>query len=94
MSLGSEPNYMDKLKTKNTPAALRQQQETPQVPMVKISTEETEEERKERQAQNAAVAAGLALGTATALIQHALQKDEPIEVDPNDDEGWGFNLSM
>ena len=42
MSLGSEPNYMDKLKTKNTPAALRQQQETPQVPMVQISAEDWE----------------------------------------------------
>ena len=58
------------------------------------STEETEEERKERQAQNAAAAAGLAIGAATALIQHALQKDEPTEIDPHDDEGWGFNLSM
>ena len=58
------------------------------------STEETEEERKERQAQNAAVATGLAIGAATALIQHALQKDEPIDDNPNDDEGWGFNLSM
>ena len=58
------------------------------------STEETEEERKERQAQNAAAAAGLALGAATALIQHALQKDEPIDEDPNDDEGWGYNISM
>lgn len=57
-------------------------------------SEETEEQRKQRQADNAAVAAGLALGAATALIQHALQKDEPIEVDPNDDEGWGVNLSM
>ena len=51
------------------------------------STEETEEERKERQAQNAAAAAGLAIGAATALIQHALQKDEPTEIDPHDDEG-------
>ena len=58
------------------------------------STEETEEERKERQAQNAAVATGLAIGAATALIQHALQKAEPTEIDPHDDEGWGFNLSM
>lgn len=58
------------------------------------STEETEEERKERQAQNAASAAGLAIGAATALIQHALQKDEPTEIDPHDDEGWDFNLSM
>ena len=58
------------------------------------STEETEEERKERQAQNAAAAAGLAIGATAALIQHALQKDEPIDEDPNDDEGWGFNLSM
>ena len=58
------------------------------------STEETEEERKERQAQNAAAAAGLAIGAATALIQHALQKGEPNDEDPNDDEGWGVNLSM
>ena len=58
------------------------------------STEETEEEQKKRQAQNAATVAGLALGATAALIQHALQKDEPIEVDPNDDEGWDFNLSM
>ena len=58
------------------------------------NTEETEEERKERQAQNAATVAGLAIGAATALIQHALQKDEPIDEDPNDDEGWDFNLSM
>jgi len=58
------------------------------------STEETEEERKERQAQNAAAAAGLAIGATAALIQHALQKGEPTEVDPNDDEGWEFNLSM
>ena len=58
------------------------------------STEETEEERKERQAQNAAVATGLAIGAATALIQHALQKDEPIDENHNDDEGWGFNISM
>ena len=42
MSLGSEPNYMDKLKAKNTPAALRQQQETPQVPMVQIRAEDWE----------------------------------------------------
>ena len=42
MSLGSEQNYMDKLKAKNTPAALRQQQETPQVPMVQISAEDWE----------------------------------------------------
>ena len=56
--------------------------------------EETEEQRKERQAQNAAAAAGLAIGAATALIQHSLQKDEPIDENPNDDEGWGFNLSM
>ena len=42
MSLGSEPNYMDKLKAKNTPAALRQQQETTQVPMVQISAEDWE----------------------------------------------------
>ena len=58
------------------------------------SKEETEEERKERQAQNAAAAAGLALGAATALIQQTLQKDGPIDEDPNDDEGWGFNISM
>ena len=58
------------------------------------SNEETEEERKERQAKNAAVAAGLAIGAAVALAQHALQKDEPTDVDPHDDEGWGFNLSM
>ena len=58
------------------------------------STEETEEERKERQAQNAAAAAGLAIGATIALVQHALQKDEPIDEDPNDDEGWGVNLSM
>ena len=58
------------------------------------NNEETEEERKERQAKNTAAAAGLALGAATALIQHALQKDEPIDENPNDDEGWGFNLSM
>ena len=58
------------------------------------STEETEEERKERQAQNAAAAAGLAIGATAVLIQHALQKDEPIDENPNDDEGWGFNLSM
>ena len=56
--------------------------------------EETEEQRKERQAQNAAAAAGLAIGATAALIQRALQKDEPIEVNPNDDEGWGVNLSM
>ena len=42
MSLGSEQNYMDKLKAKNTPVALRQQRETPQVPMVQISTEDWE----------------------------------------------------
>ena len=42
MSLGSEQNYMDKLKAKNTPAALRQQQETTQVPMVQISAEDWE----------------------------------------------------
>ena len=56
--------------------------------------EETEEQRKERQAQNAAAAAGLAIGAAVALTQHALQKDEHIDEDPNDEEGWGFNLSM
>ena len=58
------------------------------------TTEETEEERKELQAQNAATVAGLAIGATAALIQHALQMDEPIDEDPNDDEGWGFNLSM
>ena len=58
------------------------------------NTEETEEERKERQAQNAAVAAGLALGAATALIQHTLQKDETIGEDPCDNKGWNFSLSM
>ena len=58
------------------------------------STEETEKERKERQAQNAAAAAGLAIGATAALIQHALQKGEPNDEDPNDDEGWGVNLSM
>ena len=42
MSLGSEQNYLDKLKAKNTPAALRQQQETLQVPMVQISAEDWE----------------------------------------------------
>ena len=56
--------------------------------------EETEEQRKERQAQNAAVAAGLAIGATAALIQHALQKDQPVDEDPNDGEDWGFNLSM
>ena len=56
--------------------------------------EETEEQRKERQAQNAAAAAGFAIGATAALIQHASQKNEPIDEDPNDDEGWGFNLSM
>lgn len=58
------------------------------------SAEETEEERKERQAQNAAAAAGLAIGATAALIQQAMQKDDPIDEEPNDDEGWGFNLSM
>ena len=52
------------------------------------------ENGEERQAQNAAVAAGLAIGAATALIQHALQKDEPTEIDPHDDEGWGYDISM
>ena len=56
--------------------------------------EETEEQRKKRQADNAATAAGLAIGAAVALAQHASQKNEPIDEDPNDDEGWGFNLSM
>ena len=41
MSLGSEQNYMDKLKAKNMPAALRSQ-ETPPVPMVQISAEDWE----------------------------------------------------
>ncbi len=41
MSLGSEQNYMDKLKAKNTPPALRQQ-EAPPVPMVQISAEDWE----------------------------------------------------
>ena len=58
------------------------------------SAEETEEERKERQAQNAAATAGLAIGATAALIQHALQKDQPVDEDPNDGEDWGFNLSM
>ena len=57
-------------------------------------SEETEEQRKQRQAQNAAAAAGLAIGATAVLIQHALQKDEPIDENPNDDEGWGINLSM
>ena len=56
--------------------------------------EETEEQRKERQARDAAAAAGLAIGATIALVQNALQKDEPIDEDPNDDEGWGFDLSM
>lgn len=56
--------------------------------------EETEEQRKKRQADNAAAAAGLALGATAALIQHALQKDQPVDEDPNDGEDWGFNLSM
>ena len=42
MSLGSEQNYMDKLKAKNTPPALRQQQETPPLPIVQISAEDWE----------------------------------------------------
>ena len=42
MSLGSEQNRMDKLKAKNTPAALRQQQGSPQLPMVQISAEDWE----------------------------------------------------
>ena len=41
MSLGFEQNYMDKLKAKNMPAALRSQ-ETPPVPMVQISAEDWE----------------------------------------------------
>ena len=57
-------------------------------------SEETEEQRKQRQADNAAVAAGLAIGATAALIQHALQKGEPNDEDPNDDEGWRVNLSM
>lgn len=57
-------------------------------------SEETEEQRKQRQAQNAAAAAGLAIGATAALIQHALKNDEPIDEDPNDDEGWGYNISM
>jgi hypothetical protein len=56
--------------------------------------EETEEQRKERQAQNAAAAAGLAIGATIAFAQHALQKEVPVDEDPNDDEGWGFDLSM
>ena len=64
------------------------------VSLFEDSAEETEEERKERQAQNAAAAAGLAIGATAALIQHALQKGEPNDEDPNDDEGWGVNLSM
>ena len=56
--------------------------------------EETEEQRKERQAQNAAAAAGFAIGATAALIQQALQKDEPIDEDPNDDKGWDYNISM
>jgi hypothetical protein len=62
--------------------------------LFKDDGEETEEQRKERQAQNAATAAGLAIGATAALIQHALKNDEPIDENPNDDEGWGFNLSM
>ena len=58
------------------------------------STEETEEERTERQAQNAAAAAGLALGATAVLIQRAMQKDEPIDEDPNDDESWCYDISM
>ena len=42
MSLESEQNYMDKLKAKNTPPALRQQQEVPPVPMVQINAEDWE----------------------------------------------------
>ena len=57
-------------------------------------SEETEEQRKQRQARNAAAAAGLAIGATAALIQHALKNDEPIDENPNDDEGWGFNFSM
>ena len=56
--------------------------------------EETEEQRKKRQADNAAAAAGLAIGAAVALVQNAVQKDKPVDEDPNDDEGWGVNLSM
>lgn len=62
--------------------------------LFKDDSEETEEQRKQRQADNAAVAAGLAIGAAVALAQHASQKNEPIDEDPNDDEGWGFDLSM
>ena len=58
------------------------------------SAEETEEERKERQAQNAAAAAGLAIGATVALVQNAMQKEEPIDEDPNDDQGWGYDISM
>ena len=57
-------------------------------------SEETEEQRKQRQADNAAVAAGLAIGATVALVQHALQKEEPIDEDPNDDQGWGYDISM
>ena len=57
-------------------------------------SEETEEQRKQRQTQNAAATAGLAIGTTVALVQNAMQKEEPIDEDPNDDEGWGFNLSI
>ena len=62
--------------------------------LFKDDSEETEEQRKKRQADNAAAAAGLALGATAALIQHALQKDQPVDEDPNDGEDWGFNLSM
>ena len=58
------------------------------------STEETEEERKDRQAQNAAAAAGLAIGATVAVVQNAMQKEEPIDEDPNDDQGWGYDISM
>lgn len=57
-------------------------------------SEETEEQRKQRQADNAAVAAGLAIGATVALVQNAMQKEEPIDEDPNDDQGWGYDISM
>ena len=42
MSLGSEQNYMDELKAKNTPPALRQQQEALPVSMAQIGAEDGE----------------------------------------------------
>ena len=57
-------------------------------------SEETEEQRKQRQADNAAVAAGLAIGATVALVQNAMQKEEPIDEDSNDDQGWGYDISM